>query len=146
MVKGMAENKIAEKASKDMVEVVAALIQQNGKFLICRRPAQKKCPLLWEFVGGKVEAGETRKQALLRECREELAIDVAIGEVFAKVVHTYPDATVHLTVFHAVITKGVPQKLEHEELRWVTVQEIPQYQFCPADVEILQQLRQHFGE
>lgn len=123
-----------------MTEVVAALIWQGEKFMICQRPAHKARGLLWEFVGGKVEPGETRQEALIRECREELAVTVAVGEVFLEVTHTYPDLTVHLTLFHASIARGVPQKLEHNDIRWITVEEIPQYDFCPADKEILERL------
>lgn len=79
-----------------MTEVVAALIREGGKFMICRRPAHKARGLLWEFVGGKVEPGETKEQALVRECREELAVTVAVGSVFTEVTHVYPDLTIHL--------------------------------------------------
>ena len=83
-----------------MTEVVAALIWEGETFLICQRPAHKARGLLWEFVGGKVEPGETREEALVRECREELDIRVAVGEPFMEVIHAYPDLTVHLTLFH----------------------------------------------
>ena len=120
-----------------MTEVVAALIWQGEKFMICQRPAHKARGLLWEFVGGKVEPGETKEQALIRECREELAVVLTVGEVFMDVTHEYPDLMVHLTLFHAVIADGEPQKLEHNDIRWITPNEIPDYDFCPADVEIL---------
>ncbi len=120
-----------------MVEVVAALIWEKDRFMICQRPAHKARGLLWEFVGGKVEPGETREAALIRECREELAITVSVGDVFMDVVHTYPDITVHLTLFHATVAEGVPQKLEHHDIRWITPGQIRTYAFCPADEEIL---------
>lgn len=120
-----------------MVEVVAALIWDKERFLICQRPVHKARALLWEFVGGKVEPGETKELALIRECQEELAITLSVGDVFMKVVHEYPDITVRLTLFNAVIADGEPQKLEHNDIRWITPAEIPQYSFCPADVEIL---------
>ncbi len=126
-----------------MTEVVAALIWAGDSFLICQRPASKARGLLWEFVGGKVEPGETKEQALVRECREELNITVSVGEVFWEVTHTYPDLTVHLTLFHASIAQGTPELLEHNDLRWITVDEIPQYDFCPADQEILEKLREY---
>ena len=122
-------------------QVVAALIWRGGKFLICQRPAHKARGLLWEFVGGKVEPGETKQQALVRECREELGIETAVGDVFMEVTHTYPDITVHLTLFHVSIIQGEPQKLEHEDMRWISPADIPQYVFCPADEAILQKLR-----
>lgn len=123
------------------VEVVAALIWDRGRFLICRRPAHKARGLLWEFAGGKVEPGETHRQALIRECREELAVTVRPGDVFFETTHVYPDITVHLTLFHAAITEGTPQMLEHADLRWITPAEIPGYAFCPADAGILARLR-----
>jgi 8-oxo-dGTP diphosphatase len=123
-----------------MVEVVAALIWDQDKFLICRRPAHKARALLWEFAGGKVEPGETKEQALIRECREELAVTLEVGEAFMDVAHEYPDLSVHLTVFHARIIDGEPRKIEHKELRWITPAELSKYEFCPADQEIIARL------
>ena len=125
-----------------MTEVVAALIWDENRFLACQRPGHKARGLLWEFVGGKVEPGETREQALIRECQEELAVTVAVQDVFMEVDHVYPDLTVHLTLFNASIAEGVPQKIEHNDLRWITVEEIDQYEFCPADEEILRRLKE----
>jgi len=124
-----------------MTEVVAALIWDKDKLMICQRPARKAHGLLWEFVGGKVEPGETKEQALIRECQEELAITLSVGEVFMDVTHEYPDLIVHLTLFNATIVEGTPQKLEHNDIRWITVDEIPQYVFCPADKVILRRLQ-----
>lgn len=123
-----------------MVEVVAALVWNGNRFMICQRPANKARALLWEFVGGKVEPGETKEQALIRECREELAVTLSVGELFMEVVHEYPEITVSLSLFNATITEGIPQRLEHNDIRWITVDEIPNYQFCPADIEILDRL------
>ena len=125
-----------------MTEVVAALIWDENRFLACQRPAHKARGLLWEFVGGKVEPGETGEQALIRECQEELAVTVSVRDVFMEVTHVYPDLTVHLTLFNASIAEGVPQKIEHNDLRWITVEEIDQYEFCPADQEILRRLKE----
>ena len=124
-----------------MIEVVAALIWDKDKFMICQRPANKARALLWEFVGGKVEPGETKEQALIRECQEELAVTLLVGDVFMDVVHEYPDITVHLTLFNATIAEGVPQKLEHNDIQWIRVSEIDNYDFCPADTEILKKLK-----
>ena len=120
-----------------MTEVVAALIWKNNKFMICQRPAHKARGLLWEFVGGKVESGETKEQALIRECREELNVLLSVGNVFMEVIHEYPDITVHLTLFNATIAAGEPQKLEHNDIQWITPSKIQKYEFCPADEEIL---------
>lgn len=125
---------------KKITEVVAALIWVGDKFLICQRPAHKARGLLWEFVGGKVEPGETKEQALVRECREELAVTLLVGEVFMEVDHDYPDLNVHLTLFNAAIREGTPQMLEHNDIRWITVGEINRYEFCPADETILRRL------
>lgn len=125
---------------KTITEVVAALIWDNGKFMICRRPKNKARGLLWEFVGGKVEPGESKAQALIRECREELAVTLSVGDVFMDVIHEYPDITVHLTLFNAQIAQGVVQMLEHFDIRWITPDEIPNYEFCPADDEILKRI------
>lgn len=123
-----------------MIEVVAALIWDNDNFMICQRPMNKARPLLWEFVGGKSEPGETKEQALIRECQEELAITLTVGDVFLDVVHEYPDITVHLTLFNAKIAEGIPQKLEHNDIRWIAVGDIPQYEFCPADKAMIEKL------
>ena len=127
-----------------MVEVVAAIIWQDDKFMICQRPAHKARGLLWEFVGGKVEPGEKKEQALIRECKEELNILLSVGDVFMDVVHKYTDLTVHLTLFNATIAKGEPQKLEHNDIRWITPSEIPNYEFCLADEEILKEITKRY--
>ena len=124
-----------------MVEVVAALVWDNDKFMICQRPSNKARALLWEFVGGKVEPGETKEQALIRECREELAVVISVGDVFMEVLHEYPDITIRLTLFNAAIAEGTPQKLEHNDIKWITPAEIPNYDFCPADDEILKKIQ-----
>ena len=125
-----------------MVDVVAALIWEGDRFLACQRPAHKARGLLWEFVGGKVEPGETPEDALIRECREELDVTVAPRDIFMEVIHEYPDLTVRLILFNAVIAEGTPKLLEHNDLRWITVNEIDSLDFCPADEEILKKLKE----
>lgn len=125
-----------------MKQVVAALIWDKDRFMICKRPANKDRGSLWEFVGGKIEPGESKAQALVRECREELAITVSPGEEFMRLTHKYPDMEIELTLMNAEIVEGVPRLLEHEDLRWITPAEIPNYAFCPADEVILERLRQ----
>ena len=127
-----------------ITDVVAALIWQGDKFMIYQRPAYKARGLLWEFVGGKVEPGETKEQALIRECREELAVTLSVGDVFMDVIHEYPDLTVHLTLFNATIAEGEPQKLEHNDIQWITPSEIQDYEFCPADEEILKEITKRY--
>ncbi len=127
--------------NKQITEVVAALIRDKDRFLICRRPAHKARGLLWEFVGGKVEEGETKEQALVRECMEELGITVKPYGEFMQVVHEYPDITVRLTLYNCTVSEGKPQLLEHIDLKWITAAEISNYSFCPADEEILKKLK-----
>lgn len=124
--------------------VVAALIWDGNRFLACQRPAHKARGLLWEFVGGKVEAGESREDALVRECFEELDIAVSVGDVFMELVHEYPDLNVRLVLYHATIISGEPKLLEHCDLRWITPDEIDQYDFCPADIKILAAIKREF--
>ena len=130
---------------RKITEVVAALLWDGDRFMICQRPAHKARALLWEFVGGKVEPGETKEQALIRECREELAVTIAVQEAVMTVVHEYPDITVRLTLFNAVIVDGAPQKLEHNDIQWITPEQIPLYDFCPADTEILERIVKAYG-
>ena len=126
--------------NRKVTEVVAALIWQDDKFMICQRPAHKARGLLWEFVGGKVDPGESKQQALIRECREELAVEISVGDVFMEVLHEYPDLLVRLTLFNSAIVSGEPQMLEHNDIQWITVEQIPDFDFCPADVDILKKL------
>ena len=128
-----------------ITEVVAAFIWRGDKFMICQRPAHKTRGFLWEFVGGKVEHGETKEKALIRECREELAVTISVGNIFMEVIHEYPDLTVHLTLFNATIFEGEPQKLEHNDIQWITPSDIPNYEFCPADEEILKKIKQIYS-
>ena len=123
-------------------EVVAALIWEGDRFMICQRPAHKARGLLWEFVGGKVEPGETKEEALIRECKEELNVLISVGDVFMDIVHSYPDVTVHLTLFCAAIAEGTPERLEHNDIQWIMPREIENYEFCPADEEILAKILQ----
>ena len=125
-------------------DVSAALIWEGDRFMICQRPAHKARGLLWEFVGGKTEPGETKEQALTRECREELDIEVEADSVFMEVRHEYPDITVNLTLFNAHIVSGEPVLLEHADLRWIKPEEIDNFTFCPADEEILKKIKEKY--
>ena len=127
-----------------MTDVVAALIWQEGRFMICQRPAHKARGLLWEFVGGKTEPGETMEDALIRECREELDITVSVGDIFTQVIHEYPDILICLTLFHCTIAEGTPSLLEHKDLKCILPEEIPQFDFCPADKDILELIRKTY--
>lgn len=127
-----------------MTDVVAALIWDGPRFMICQRPAHKARGLLWEFVGGKTEPGETMEQALIRECHEELDITVSVGDIFTQVIHEYPDIHIRLTLFHCAITQGTPKLLEHHDLKWILPRQIPEFDFCPADKDILALIRNQY--
>lgn len=127
-----------------MKDVVAALIWDGDRFMICQRPAHKARGLLWEFVGGKVEPGETMEDALIRECREELAITVSVGDIYTQVIHEYPDIKIRLTLFHCTIAQGIPQMLEHHDLKWILPAQIPEFDFCPADTDILAMIQRDY--
>ena len=127
-----------------MTDVVAALIWDQDKFMICQRPAHKARGLLWEFVGGKTEPGESMDDALIRECQEELDITVAVGDIFTQVIHEYPDIHIRLTLFNCTIADGTPKLLEHHDLKWITPAQIPQFDFCPADEDILKMIQERF--
>ena len=125
-----------------MVQVAAALIWKDNKFMICQRPAHKTNALLWEFVGGKAETGESIEDALIRECREELDVKVKVNDVFYEVDHTYPDITIHLTLFNAEIVEGEPKMLEHADIKWILPAEIDNFDFCAADKDILKKIKE----
>lgn len=129
-----------------MTDVVAALIWDQDRFLACQRPSHKARALLWEFVGGKVEPYESREEALIRECQEELGVTVQPKDIFMEVTHVYPDITVHLVLYNAVITTGEIQLFEHNDAKWITPDEIDQYAFCPADQEILDRIKELYGK
>ena len=123
-----------------MLEVVAALIVREGQVLICKRPPHKARAGHWEFPGGKVEAGETEAQALVRECREELAVGLEVQGFFSDTVYAYPDVTVHLSLFRASPREGSLTPLEHSEIRFVPPRAFSAYPFCPADQAFLPQI------
>ena len=124
-----------------MVDVVAALIRDGERFLICKRPAHKARALMWEFPGCKVEAGESPQDALIRECMEELDITLDVGGLYMQVTHEYPDIQIRLSLYEAVIASGELRGKEHEALCWILPREIPDYEFCPADVDIIDRIR-----
>lgn len=129
---------------KKIINVVAGFIYENNKILICQRPAGKARALLWEFAGGKVEPGETHAEALKREYWEELAVEIDVGGLFYEHSHEYDDAIVNLFIYHAKIVHGTIQKLEHNAIKWISAKEIDQYEFCPADKEVLEIIKQNY--
>lgn len=137
---------LVQKKPANPVDVVAALIWEKDKFMICQRPATKARGLLWEFAGGKVEKGETFSQALIRECREELDVTVDVGDIFMQVIHEYPDILIRLSLFHCTIPDGFPKALEHHDIRWIHPNQIDEYEFCPADEDILKAIKKQYAK
>lgn len=125
------------------LEVTAAIIRHNGKFLICQRPANKHCGLLWEFPGGKIEADETSEQCVIRECREELGVTLNVEQKLTDITYEYPDRIVHLHFYLCNIATGALEKKEHNALEWVSNNELDKYEFCPADEEIISELKKN---
>ena len=115
------------------IAVAAAIIRRRGKILICKRGEGGSCARLWEFPGGKMEAGEDPAQAAARECAEELGITVRVGELLWRTEHTYPDSEVELFFFAAELAAGEPEARVHEEIVWARPAELAGYAFCPAD-------------
>lgn len=130
-----------------MIDVAAAVIfDAAGRLLICQRGPNTSCPLLWEFPGGKREAGEAWADCLIRECREELAIEIAVGEELGRTSYAYPERVVHLRFLRATIVDGEAQSLEHQQIRWVQPGCLGEYPFCPADEEIVARLQRQYGK
>lgn len=129
-----------------MPEVVAAIIERDGRILACQRPPEKARGLLWEFPGGKVEPGESREEAIIRECREELGITLVPEAIFTEVTHHYPDLTVHLTFFLCSLPEGEPIPLEHHAILWAAPRELADLPFCPADRGVADMLIEKSGK
>ena len=128
-------------SSKNIVDVVGAIIKDGDRYLVGQRAANKSQGGLWEFMGGKVELGETPEQALARECREELALEIEDERIIDSVVHEYPEKTIRLTLISCSPKRGsIPQALEHQQIRWVTVHEMRGMPFAPADSELIDKL------
>ncbi len=123
---------------KRIVEVVGAIIKDGDRYLVGQRAANKAQGGLWEFMGGKIEPGETPEQALARECREELDLEIEDEHIIDSVIHDYPEKTIRLTLISCSPKSGsVPKALEHQQIRWVTVEEMTNMPFCPADRDLL---------
>jgi mutator protein MutT len=123
------------------IDVAAALIFRDGKLLITQRYAGAHLGGLWEFPGGKREPGETFKQCLTRELREELGVEVSVGGVLASITHKYPEKTVHLKFFLCRLLAGKPQPLGCPAFKWVSQSELKDYDFPAADARLLEKLR-----
>lgn len=124
-----------------MVEVSAAIIRRGEYILICQRPADKGCALLWEFPGGKREANETHEQCLIRECSEELGITIAVDAFYDQASTAQGGKSIALRFYLAHIQQGEPIALEHADVRWVLPEELGGFVFCPADTEVVNRLQ-----
>ena len=131
----------ASRITHHVVEVSAALIFRAGQLLITRRHAKAHLGGLWEFPGGKREADETFEQCLVREIREELGVEIFVGELFEEVRHDYPEKSVHLKFFICRLLSGEPQPLDCAAVQWVAPSELGNYEFPAADARLLDKLR-----
>ena len=128
---------------KHIIDVVGAIIKDGDRYLVGQRPANKAQGGMWEFMGGKIEPGETPEQALACECREELAIEIENEQIIDSVIHEYPEKTIRLTLISCSPKTGsVPKALEHQQIRWVTRTEMDSLEFAPADRELIRRLSQ----
>lgn len=126
---------------KNVIRVVAAVIEQDGRYLITQRSKAAVLPLLWEFPGGRVEAGETDEDALIREVRGRIGVDVSVAGKLGEHHHSYEHYDVHLTMFTCTIPDGVyPRPVTVNDLRWVTSGELKGYEFPPADEQTMDKL------
>lgn len=123
-----------------MIHVVAGIINKNGKILICQRGEGGVCANLWEFPGGKLEAGETVKECLIRECKEELDVEIEIKGLFTESTYKYPKIEIYFTFFSGEIIRGKPKRKVHKDIRWIVAKELKKYKFCPANKEVIKKL------
>ena len=133
-------NRQSNIGNHQFIEVSAALIFRNGKLLIAQRQANAHLGGLWEFPGGKREAGETFEQCLAREIQEELGVKISVGELFETITHSYPEKTVHLKFFICRLVEGEPRPIECSAILWVNKMELTHYPFPAADVQLLKRL------
>ncbi len=127
-------------ANSSRVLVVAALIERGGDVLVARRHPRGQRAGKWEFPGGKLETGESERQALAREIREELGVACGVGELFGRVQHRYPDIFVVLALYRTTLFGGEPRALGSAELRWVPKESLAAMDFCEADVPLIETL------
>ena len=124
---------------RQVIPVVAAVIEEDGRFLVTCRPPGVHLAGMWEFPGGKVDSAEAHDAALRRELRDELGVDVTVGALVHQTTHAYPERTVVL-FFYRCVLRGVPHPQLGQEVRWVARQELPQLGFPPADAELIDRL------
>jgi mutator protein MutT len=123
------------------IEVSAALISRADQLLITQRHALSHLGGLWEFPGGKREAGETFEQCLVREIREELGVEISVGGLFAEIRHDYPEKSVHLKFFLCTLLAGEPQPLDCAAVKWIDRAQLDAHEFPAADAQLLEKLK-----
>ena len=133
-------NRQSNIGNHQFIEVSAALIFRNGKLLIAQRQVNAHLGGLWEFPGGKREAGETFEQCLTREIQEELGVKISVGELFETITHSYPEKTVHLKFFICRLVEGEPKPLDSAAIQWVDVSQLGDFAFPAADRQLLKNL------
>lgn len=122
------------------VQVTAAIFCRNDEYLICQRAHDDALPLLWEFPGGKAEAGETLEECIVRECREELAVEIRVLGEFGRTSYPHAGRELIFTFFRAEIVGGEISVNVHEQIKWVPAAQLKEYPFCPADVGIVERI------
>ncbi len=125
-----------------MLQVSAAILIKEDKILIAKRPADDKLPYKWEFPGGKIEAGETPEACLKREMYEEFGIEVRIGDYYCSSVYNYSHGEIELLAYFIEWIGGAMAPTVHDDIRWVTAQELSKFDFAPADVAIVERLQE----
>jgi 8-oxo-dGTP diphosphatase len=133
--------KISKFKTQNIIEVSAALIFRDGKLLITRRHASSHLGGLWEFPGGKREAGESFEDCLVRDIRAARGVEISVGEVFEEMTHDYPEKTVHLRFFLCRFESGEPQALGCAAFKWIVKSELDDFEFPAADARLLEKLR-----
>ena len=127
------------------IKVVGAVLVHDGRVFAAKRGPGKSMAGYWEFPGGKVEAGETPEDALARELREELKIDVTVGEFIVTATYEAGTAVIELSTYLCTIIEGVPVLTEHEEFRWLPVSELSDVEWAPADIPTVELLQERFA-
>lgn len=129
-----------------MKKVAAALLVKDNKILIAQRKSTDKLAGKWEFPGGKLEVGETLEACLKREMNEEFGIDVNVGDFFGESIFHYETGTIVLYAYWCTWTSGELVAVDHDAYRWVSVEELSQFDFAPADIPFIEKLRSSNNE
>lgn len=125
---------------RKQIQVVGAVIVRDGTVLCAQRGKEMALPGLWEFPGGKVEAGESEQAALVREIAEELLCMIEVGSPVDTTTHTYDFGNVTLATYYATLTDGEPQAMEHEAIRWIPASDLMTVEWAPADIPAVKQV------